>query len=167
MIEPGTIPFSEILMAAGAGMAAFSSNTRRGVIALWFSQLGAGAILLGTGAELLALAYWLSSTLVCGAYFLHSDLLGSGRGDREAGPGALRRRLAARAFPAVASVGFGLLVWALFGLALEWDPRSAAGVIGPAAAGAGDERIVLIELLSITSLALAVAAGVIVRPRRS
>jgi hypothetical protein len=161
------VPLPGVLMVTGAAVAAFSSNTRRAVIALWASQLGAGAILLGSGAELLAVAYWISSTLVCGAYFLHAELLGTTRGDREVGVPALRRRLAAGAFPAAVSAGFGFLVWFLFKLAAEWSPQSPESATFVPAAASGDERIVLIELLSITALALAVAAGVVVRPRRS
>jgi hypothetical protein len=162
MTEIDGLLVSGTIMAVGAGMAALLRGTRRAVIALWISQMGAGALLLGVGAELLAIACWISGTLVSAAYFLHADLIGEvppGRGD---GSPAQGRAIAAAIFPALISGCFGLLVWAVLTHAAGWNvDHGSDAVTAPPG-----ERTILIELIALVSLAAVVAAGVISRPRR-
>ncbi|MFN7685741.1 MAG: hypothetical protein ACK5QT_10070 [Oligoflexia bacterium] len=166
-----------VVMLAATLAVALKREGRQSIIALWFAQLSAGAVLLDYGAEMLSLAFWVVSTLVCIVYFLHADLFeptGPVQSSPLTAPSSKLAAGARLAFPAVISAAFGVAVWALFSQSQTWIPSQS--LVGPVpspapfneAPGSGaDERFILVELLALFSLGAAVAAGVMTRARRS
>jgi len=136
--------------------------TRSAIVGLWACQMVAGAVLLGRGAEMLAISLWIASAIVSGVYFLHADILTESSG---AWAPSLRARgalgVATSALPLSVSAGVGVLVWLVLSAVSEGGAVSAAGP----AAGKPDESFILTQLLALISLAAVVASGVIVRAR--
>jgi hypothetical protein len=158
---PGVWAVALVLLLSAASVALGRSD-RRSIVALWVAELGAGAMLLFSGAETMALVTWISGTAVCGMGFAHADLFGAQKPEKT----PLLRVAAEKAFPAAISAAFGLLTAALlFGAQqrLEMSPPPASAV----SPGAQDERFVLIELLALFAIISVVGGATISRARRS
>lgn len=152
------------LMLLGASISVTSKGTRRSVMGLWSGQLGAGALLLAAGAELVAVLLWISATVACGVYFLHADLFTEGDAEGlSRGVG----RWAATVFPALISAAFGAMVYFLLSHAMEWSNRGLEAASQPQGpAPWKDERLIALELTALFLLAVTVGAGVISRAKR-
>jgi hypothetical protein len=147
------------MIGAAIGVCAFR-EARHAIISLWLGQLAGGALILDAGAEALAVLLWISSTLVAGVYFLHADVFA---GQAEPEGASIARAVAAKAFPASASIGVGVVVWALLEHAVPMSGTARAA--GPLVDM--DERFVLAEIIAGLALAATVASGVITRASRA
>lgn len=154
-----------LAMAVVIGASAIVATTRKSrtaIVALWFGQFGAGALLLACGSETVALLVWMVATIVAAISFLHADVVGDPPAPAPKGAAASAARLV---FPGLVSTGVGVMSWLLLAGLVEGPgsgstPASAPGV-------QSEERFLLLELLALLALAAAIGAGVISRPRRT
>ena len=141
---------------------AIHRENRWAVVAWWINGVSASSILLGLGAELLAIVMALSSTLATVAYFFHADTLSSVSVRAESKE---RAALAQTVFSGLVSAGFGLAVFLLLRSVISGAVRP----IGTASRGEGfvtEESFVAIQLCALMGLVLVIGAGVVSRPRR-
>lgn len=152
------------LVIGAAGAAALTRNSRSAIVALWLSQLGAGALLLASGSEVMAVLVWLVSSVVAAVYFLHADVVGDPEVLQAPRSSAAKARLV---LPAIVSAGTGVMTWALLAGLVGDAPAGAVGTAARATSYArAEERFLLVELVALIGLAAAVGAGVISRQRR-
>lgn len=71
------IYYSSILvLCLGAMGAVFGKTSKQSAVSLWIAGLGLGAVFLFHGAELLAFAQWVLSTISASVLMLHGTMLG-------------------------------------------------------------------------------------------
>jgi NADH:ubiquinone oxidoreductase subunit 6 (subunit J) len=162
-----------ILTLAAAAVACFAGDLRRSTLALWVAGLGAGALYLTLGAELLAVVQWIVSTLVTISLLFFASMFGPSRGlPEEKGVPSGRARVKAylwKALPVLLGLLFAVIVWHGAGFLPTEALESAQEGSDLKALGREltDHHLISLEVLSLTLFLVLVGGGVIARPEES
>ncbi|MGK5089846.1 NADH-quinone oxidoreductase subunit J [Bdellovibrionota bacterium FG-2] len=155
--------------------AAFSSDIKRAILALWVCGLGMGAVFLGLGMEFLAVIQWIVSTLVAVAFVFFLVMFGEFEQRMEGVPREPKRvqNKIERALP----LGLGAVFCVIFVMALEQIKGSAEKIDeilkGGVVSGVDlsvfgkvfmREHFLSLQVLALMLLLVIVGGGVIARP---
>jgi len=152
---------SAVLLLGSALFLVCCREARWGILANWFNAVGASALLLDSGSELLAIVLLITSSLSAIGYFFHADALESV--DRDA-PVSWQQRVASLAFPVLVSLGLG---WMVIVLLREVTTATLIGreQVSVAKEFLNDEVFVATQLVALLALAAVLGSGVIARSR--
>ena len=160
------ILFFSAITIISAAIAAYSSETKRAILATWGAGMAVGSIYLDLGAETLAITQWMLSTLITVVMLFHAILFG----EYKAAPKPGRTRAKKLFAGTVAGIFFSSLIIAGFGwdpvLLKDWtggNPVMVMSQVGRAFIG---RYLLAIEVLGLMLFLAAIGAGIVSRVER-
>ena len=152
------------IAVVSALMMTFSKDMRRVVLALWLLGISTGGLFLSFGAEMLALAQWVSATALTLVLVFHSLVFGE---HREPEKVTALERLRALLIPALTGFSFMLFLW----FAVRSAGSATVGAdqaSAPSLSALGTEMLgsyfLCVEILGLLLFGTLVGVGVICRP---
>jgi len=141
-----------------ATFAVLSGSERRSAYCAWICGLSVGAIFLGYGAEFLAFAQWILSTLIASMFVLYSVIFGESKPDR-----VERSKLRGLVFLSFVGLtaSFVLDVWPITQI------RTEAGSVFLLGKRMVEDYFLALLMLGFMLFLVIIGAGVIARPERS
>ncbi len=162
--------FSGITLAA-VFIAAFVTNMRLAILALWVAGLGVGAVYLTLGAELLAIVQWIVSTLVTIAFIFFAVMFGEYRDSQEKdseGSQKSKTKIVFTTLSLLLGAAFALVIW---NGSNDLPASNRMSVPMPVDLGVmgkilTQENLLSLEVLALTLFLVLIGGGVVARLER-
>lgn len=148
--------FAIITIVSGA-CAVMAPTLRTTALSLWICGLGVGSLFLGMGAEYIAVAQWILSTLVSVSFVFYSVLFGEVKKKE-------------KPVKVASGIACGLLFIGVINFGFQDLPIQSSGVtplkLGEFGISLISDHFLSIKVLALTLMMAIVGAGVISRPEK-